>query len=99
MEDTDNEDDSEVSAEEFFDVVKKFKSKKSVTYNFLVNAGLKFKMAVFKLYKRFLYSKKFPESFCCVIIVLSFMEIVMILFSVPSYETVFLRLLFFLFPD
>jgi hypothetical protein len=45
------------------------------------------------------WRKKFPESFCYVIIVLSFMEIVMILFSVPSYETVFPRFLFFLFPD
>ena len=63
MQDTDIEYDTEITPEEFFNTLQKFKSKKSVAYNFIVNAGLQFQVAVFKLCKRFLYSEEFPESF------------------------------------
>ena len=57
------EEDTEISEEEFFSTLAKFESKNSPTYNFIVNSGLKFRMAIFKLCKRFIDSEEFPSSF------------------------------------
>ena len=57
------EEDTEISEEDFFSTLAKFESKNSPTYNFIVKSGLKFRMAIYKVCKRFIDSEEFPSSF------------------------------------
>ena len=63
MEDNYNETEDDITDEEFFTNVCKFESKKSPMYNFLVNTGLKFRMSIFNVCKRFIKTEEFPNSF------------------------------------
>ena len=63
MDDNERDEDMEITEEDFFETLQKFQSKKSVMYQFLLNTGLKFKMAIFNLCKRFISSEEFPSSF------------------------------------
>ena len=56
------ETENDLSEEEFFTAVFRFESKKSAMYNFLIKTGIKFRMAIFKVCKRFIQSKEFPKS-------------------------------------
>ena len=52
-----------ISEEDFFMILMKFKSKRSATYDFIVRAGLKFQLAIFKLCKRLISNETFPTRF------------------------------------
>ena len=41
----------------------KFESKRSATYEFIIKAGLKFKLSILKLCKRFIRRETFPKRF------------------------------------
>ena len=41
----------------------KFESKRSRTYEFIVNTGLRYKLAILELCRRFIRTEEFPESF------------------------------------
>jgi hypothetical protein len=61
MKDNNNETEDDITDEEFFTNVCKFESKKSPMYNFLVNTGLKFRMSIFNVCKRFI-NRGFPKQ-------------------------------------
>ena len=63
MMDKENDYDNEITDEDFFMVLAKFESKKSRSYDFIVNAGIKYKLAIFQLCKRFINKEEFPSSF------------------------------------
>ena len=46
----------------FFHIVGKFESKKSRSYDFIVNSGLQYKLAILKVCRRLIDTEKFPES-------------------------------------
>ena len=54
MKDNTNDDDFEVTDEDFFMVLWKFQQKKSTTYDFITRAGLQFQLAILKLCRRFI---------------------------------------------
>ena len=53
----------EISDADFLETVEKFEAKKSRSYEFIVNTGLEYKMAIKKLCQRFIKTEEFPESF------------------------------------
>ena len=53
----------EVTEEDFFEIIWKFKSKRSSTYDFIVKAGLKFQLAIHKLCQRLIRQETFPKRF------------------------------------
>ena len=55
--------DNEVTEEDFFKVLWKFESKRSATYEFIIKAGLEFKLSILKLCKRFIRRETFPKRF------------------------------------
>ena len=59
----DIEDELEMSLDDFFLILCKFESKKSAVYSFIVNSGLKYRLAIFKLCQRFMKNEVFPDSF------------------------------------
>ena len=63
MEDIESDDKTEITEEDFFQTLKKFESKKRTMYQFLLNTGLQFKIAIFNICKRFISSEEFPGSF------------------------------------
>ena len=63
MEDTDNDEEYEISEADFFLTVGKFESKKSRSYEFIVNTGLKYQLAILQLCRRFIRTEEFPSSF------------------------------------
>ena len=56
-------DNFDVGFEDFEDVLTKFTLKSTKTYDFLLNAGLKYKKAIFTLCKRIIDNEDIPESF------------------------------------
>ena len=52
-----------ITDEDYFMTLAKFESKNSTTYDFITKAGIRFKLAFFKLCKRFIYSESFPSRF------------------------------------
>ena len=56
MEDKDNDDEFVITYEDFFMVLSIIESKKSTTYDFIIKAGIRFKPAFLKLFKRFISS-------------------------------------------
>ena len=63
MKDKSNDEEYEITDADFLETVKKFEAKKSRSYEFLVNTGLEYKLAIMKLCKRFIKTEDFPESF------------------------------------
>ena len=63
MKDKSNDDEYDISDADFLETVKKFEAKKCWCYEFLVNTGLEYKLAILKLCKRFIETEDFPESF------------------------------------
>ena len=63
MEENNHEEEVEITLDDFFLTLAKFASKKSATYSFIDNAGLKFKLAFFKLCKKLIKNEAFSESF------------------------------------
>ena len=63
MEDKNNDYDHEITDEDFFMTLGKFESKKSKTYEFIVNTGLKYKLAILELCRRLIKNEVFPSSF------------------------------------
>jgi hypothetical protein len=63
MEDSHEEEDTDISEEEFFCVLCSFEAKKSPMYNFIMNTGLKFRLAILKLCKKFIRKEEFPKCF------------------------------------
>ena len=53
----------EATWDEFTEVVDKFKKKDTKTYEFLINAGDKYKEVIFKLCQRIINNEEVPESF------------------------------------
>ena len=49
--------------DDFFSVLCRFEAKKSQMYKFIVNTGIKFRLAIFKLCKKFINMEEFPKSF------------------------------------
>ena len=63
MEDKEMKEETDITLEYFFLTLVKFESKKSATYSFIDNAGLKFRLAIFKLCTKLIKNEAFPESF------------------------------------
>ena len=63
MEDKDNDEEFYITDKDFFMTMSKFESTNSTSYDFIMKAGLRFKLAVLKLCKRLIESKIFPSSF------------------------------------
>ena len=63
MEDKHEEEDVDISEEEFFCVLCSFEAKKSPMYNFIINTGLRFRLAILKLCKKFIRKEEFPKCF------------------------------------
>ena len=63
MDEKEDETDFEISLENFFLTLVKFESKKSLTYSFIINSGLKYRLAMLKLCERFIKKEVFPKSF------------------------------------
>ena len=61
--DEDDEETFEVDIEDFKDVLKKFTTKNTKTYDFLLKSGNKYKMAKYKLCKRIIDTKDIPQAF------------------------------------
>ena len=53
----------EIERKDFDEVIKKFESKTTKSYDFLLKSGEKYKQAMFKLCKKMIESEEFPESF------------------------------------
>ena len=53
----------EIIRKDFDDVVKKFDSKSTKSYDFLLKAGVRYQNAIFKLCKRMVEQEEFPVSF------------------------------------
>ena len=53
----------EINHDEFEDVLEKFKKKDTKTYDFLINAGKDYKIAIYKLCKRIIEREEIPQSF------------------------------------
>ena len=63
MNDKSKEMEVDITEEDFFIVLRKFEEKKSATYDFITKAGLKFKLSILKLCRRFLSKENFPKKF------------------------------------
>ena len=63
MNEKEDDNDFEISLENYFLTLVKFESKKSPTYSFIINSGLKFRLAILKLCERFIKKEVFPKSF------------------------------------
>ena len=63
MKDKINDDEHEVTDEDFFIVLWRFQQKKSTTYDFITRAGLQFQLAILKLCRRFIKNETFPSRF------------------------------------
>ena len=63
MEDKQNDEEYEISEEDFSAFLKKFQSKKSATYDFITKAGLSFQLAILKLCRRLIKEETFPSRF------------------------------------
>ena len=63
MEDKQNDEEYEISEEDFSAFLKKFESKKSATYDFITKAGLSFQLAILKLCRRLIKEETFPSRF------------------------------------
>ena len=57
------EEEADITVEDFFLTLNQFESKKSATYKYIDNTGLQYKLAVFKLCKTLMKNKTFPDSF------------------------------------
>ena len=63
MEDRENDEEFFITDKDFFMTLSKFESTNSTSYDFITKAGIKFKLAVFKLCKRLIESEIFPSRF------------------------------------
>ena len=63
MEDRKDEEGFEVEKSDFNNVVKKFESKSTKSYDFLLKAGDKYKDVMYKLCKKIVEREEFPLSF------------------------------------
>ena len=63
MKNREDEEEVVITDEDYFMTLAKFASKNSSTYDFITKAGLRFKLAFFKLCKRFIYNESFPSRF------------------------------------
>ena len=63
MKDKDNNEEYKMSDKVFIETVGKFESKKSRSYEFIVNTRLEYKIAIMKLCRRFIKAEQFPDSF------------------------------------
>ena len=59
----DNEDTLEVDIDDFKDVMAKFKTKSTKTYDFFIKSGLSYQNTIFKFCKRIIDKEEIPESF------------------------------------
>ena len=63
MKNKENDKDYEISDADFFETVAKFEAKKSRSYQFIVNTGLEYKLAILSLCRRFIKTEHFPSCF------------------------------------
>ena len=63
MEEKGNDEEHHITDEDFFDVLKKFDSKKSATYEFITKSGRQFQLAILKLCQRLIKNEVFPNRF------------------------------------
>ena len=63
IKDKDNDEEYEISDKDFLETIAKFEAKKSESYEFIVNIGLEYKIAIMKLCRRFIKNEEFPENF------------------------------------
>ena len=63
MEEKGYDEEHQITDEDFFDVLKKFDSKKSATYEFITKSGRQFQLAILKLCQRLIKNEVFPNRF------------------------------------
>ena len=63
MKDTDNDKEFEISDSNFLETIGKFEAKRSRSYEFIVNTGMEYRLAILKLCRRFIKYEEFPDSF------------------------------------
>ena len=59
MKDKENDKDYEISDSDFFETLAKVEAKKSRSYQFIVNTGLEYKLAILDLCRRFIKTEQF----------------------------------------
>ena len=59
----DETEDNDFTEEKFFTTLCKFESKKSTMYKFILNTGIKYRLAKMKMSNRFIKTEMFPSSF------------------------------------
>ena len=60
----DEEEDIEITMEDFDELIKKLEKKNKRSYDFLLKTGSCFKRVVFQLCRRLITAETFPERFC-----------------------------------
>ena len=63
MNDKTNDEEYNITDEDFFMTIQKFASKKSKTYDFITKAGIRFQAAILKLCRRLIRTEVFPSRF------------------------------------
>ena len=63
MEDKSNDEPYEISEADFFQIIEKFEAKKSRSYEFIVNTGMQYKLAILKVCRKLIETEDFPSSF------------------------------------
>ena len=63
MKDEDEDEEFEIGESDFGDVIKRFESKSTKSYDFLLKAGEHYKRSMYNLCKRMVEKEEFPESF------------------------------------